>query len=125
MRFEISGPLPAIQICHCGQCRKAQGSAFAAALPVRAEAVRFGSGREVIREYESSPGKFRAFCTNCGSPIYSRRPDTPDRLRLRAGTVDAPVDARPVAHFHTASKADWFEITDTLPQVPGELVGTH
>lgn len=122
VRFEISGPLPAIQICHCVQCRKAQGTPFATNIPVRADALRFESGRDGVREYESSPGKLRAFCTNCGSPVYSRRPDTPDTMRIRAGTLDAPVEARPAAHFYTASKADWFEITDALPQVPGGRV---
>lgn len=116
VKFEITGPLDAIQICHCGQCRKAQGSAFGANIPVRLDQVHFLAGRRGVREYESSPGKLRAFCTTCGSPVYSRRPDTPDMLRIRAGTLDAPVDSRPVAHFHAASKADWFSITDALPQ---------
>lgn len=116
VKFEITGPLAAIQICHCRQCRRAQGSAFAAAIPVEVEQLRFLSGRDGVREFESSPGKLRAFCTICGSPVYSRRPDTPDTMRIRAGTLDAPVESRPVAHFYTASKADWFSITDALPQ---------
>lgn len=116
VRFEISGALPPIQICHCGQCRRAQGSAFAANIPVRVESLRFISGLQGLREYESSPGKLRAFCSNCGSPLYSRRVDLPDTRRIRAGSLDTPVHARPVAHFHTASKADWFEICDALPQ---------
>jgi hypothetical protein len=28
------------------------------------------TGGELIREYESSPGNRRAFCSKCGSPLY-------------------------------------------------------
>ena len=30
VKFEVAGDLAPIQLCHCGDCRKAQGSAFAA-----------------------------------------------------------------------------------------------
>lgn len=116
VRFEIHGALEPIQICHCGQCRKAQGTAFATNIPVQVDRIRFLSGREGVREYESSPGKLRAFCTNCGSPVYSRRLDTPDTLRIRAGVLDGTVDAKPSAHFYIGSKANWWDIGDALPQ---------
>lgn len=122
VRYEIQGALAAIQVCHCGQCRKAQGTAFATNIPVYAERLRFVAGRDGIREFESSPGKLRAFCTNCGSPIYSRRVDTPETLRIRAGTLDGPVEARPLAHFYVGSKADWWLIGDDLPQFDAAYV---
>lgn len=122
VRYQIEGPLAAIQICHCGQCRKAQGTAFATNIPVRAEQLRFIYGREGIREFESSPGKLRAFCSNCGSPLYSRRVDAHDTLRIRAGTLDAPIDARPLAHFYVGSKAEWWSILDGLPQFEAAYV---
>ena len=40
-------------------------------------------------------------------------------VRVRAGTLDEPVDARLAFHFHVASKASWLPITDDLPQHPG------
>ena len=108
--FRIAGELQAIQLCHCGQCRKANGSAFAANVPVARSAFELHSGAELLTEYESSPGKVRAFCRRCGSPIYSRRDALPETLRLRVGLVDEPVASRPVAHFCVASKAGWWDI---------------
>jgi hypothetical protein len=58
----------------------------------------------------------RAFCGRCGSPVYSRRSDSPDVLRLRLGLLDDDPKRRPLAHFWVGSKAPWFEITDDLPQ---------
>jgi hypothetical protein len=59
---------------------------------------------------------FRAFCSRCGSPIYSRRPGVPDVLRLRLGLLDDDPGRRSLAHFWVGSKAPWFEIVDGLPQ---------
>jgi hypothetical protein len=119
VRFEIHGDLAPIQVCHCSQCRKAQGSAFATNIPVPSADFQFLGEVTSLRAFESSPGKIRVFCGDCGSPIFSQRPDTPDVLRLRAGTLDEPVEAKLGFHFHAGSKASWWEITDTLPRYPG------
>ena len=119
VRIEITGKLGPVVTCHCTQCRKASGSAFAANADVRRKYWRFVSGEALIREFESSPGKFRAFCSRCGSPVYSRSEGAPDVLRIRLGILNEDPGRRPLAHFHVASKAPWFEIADALPQFAG------
>ncbi|MFO0697219.1 MAG: GFA family protein [Polyangiales bacterium] len=116
VRYEVRGELGPIVCCHCSQCRKAQGTAFATNAPIRADDFVLLSGADVLRTYSSSPGKHRCFCGVCGSPIHSRRDDRPEVLRLRIGTLDTPIDARPTAHIYTGSKAEWYEIRDSLPQ---------
>lgn len=119
VRFSIDAPLAPIQLCHCAQCRKAQGTAFAANTPVSATAVQWLAGTDLLTAFAASPGKARVFCRRCGSPIYSRRDTLPGVLRIRAGLLDAPVPAPLAAHFHVASKADWWPIDDPLPQFDG------
>ena len=121
VRFAIRGQLGPVIYCHCSQCRRASGSAFAANAPVRARYLEFESGRDVLREYESSPGKFRAFCSRCGSPIYSRLASDPESFRIRLGTLDGDPGRRPLSHFWVGSKAVWHEITDALPQNAGDV----
>ena len=88
-------------------CRRAQGYAAAAA-PVAAAGFEIVRGRSEVREYESSPGKRRAFCGACGSPLYSRRDDAPAVLRLRLGALDAtPGGLRIEAHIFTQDAPDW------------------
>ena len=72
VRFEISGPPGPLGYCHCGQCRRASGSAFGANADVAKSDFRFASGVELVREFESSPGVFRAFCSRCGTHLYYR-----------------------------------------------------
>jgi hypothetical protein len=120
VRYQITGDLAPIQLCHCRDCRKAQGTAFGANMPVAAERFQLLSGEETLRAYESSPGKERVFCGTCGSPILSRLTAQPDTVRVRVGTLDAPVRAPLAFHFHVKSKADWWPITDQLKQYSGK-----
>jgi hypothetical protein len=121
VQFEIDGELAPIQVCHCQQCRKAQGGAFATNIPLPAERLRLRSGESLLRAYESSPGKRRWFCSHCGSPLYSRRDSQPGIVRLRAGLLDGDLATRPALHFFVADRCNWWTINDALPQYAGAL----
>lgn len=120
VRFEIEGRLGPVIYCHCSMCRHANGSSFATNASVRTEEFRIVSGRELIREYESSAGNVRAFCSNCGTPVYGTVAEIPSIRRVRLGTLDSSGGARSAAHIWTGSKSDWFEITDRLEQFERE-----
>ena len=116
VRFRLDASPEAIHVCYCQQCRKAQGAALVTNMPVPEVAFHLLAGAELLKSFESSPGKQRVFCSTCGSPIYSKTERKPGVLRIRAGTINEPLPVRPVAHFHVASKPNWWEITDNLPQ---------
>lgn len=116
VRYEYDGDIEEISICHCSQCRKAQGSAFAPVSPVDSARFRLVSGGELLKEFRSSPGKARVFCGNCGSPIYSALDDRPEIKRLRLGTVETPFTCGDVFHIFHASKASWLDCNDTFPR---------
>ena len=119
---ELGGSLGLVTLCHCGQCRKVSGFAVAV-VPARAAGFAITQGQDLIREYESSPGKVRAFCTTCGGPIYTRRASLPDALRLRIGVLDnAPGDLKIQAHIFTQGAPAWME-ADDAPHYPGQEPG--
>jgi hypothetical protein len=119
VRFEIDRNTGPLAYCHCESCRRASGSAFGANADVRVANLRWLAGRETLREYESSPGKLRAFCPRCGSPVFSRRVDQPEIVRIRFGLLDADPGRRPFGHFFVSEKAAWYEIADAVPQHAG------
>jgi Uncharacterized conserved protein len=116
IQYEIEGELGPTMMCHCSKCRKANGSAYAINAAVKNDQFHFIKGQELVSEFESSPGVFRSFCKQCGSPLLSRRPSQPDIVRLRIGTLDTPVAVKPLAHIFVGSKASWDEIHDDIPQ---------
>jgi hypothetical protein len=122
VQFHIEGELEPIQICHCSQCRKAQGTPFATNTPVSAGAFHLVSGAQLLTSFESSPGKERVFCSKCGSPIYSKKDAIPGVFRIRAGLINEPLSTRPGAHSYTGSKANWWPINDEFPQFEAAYV---
>ena len=91
---------------------------FSANVNVRKKYWKWRAGEDLVREFDSSPGVFRAFCSRCGSPVYSRLESDPDNLRLRLGLLDGDPERRPLAHFHTGTQASWYTIEDDLPRHP-------
>lgn len=108
--------------CHCRECRKASGAEFATNASVRSSNLRFLSGQTHLREFESSPGQFRVFCGECGSPIMKRVADKPDMLRLRLGCLDSRLDQIPAIRVFLSEKLSFTEILDDIPgfdTIPG------
>jgi hypothetical protein len=118
VRYEIDGELGDFGYCHCRSCRKASGSAHAANAPVDRERFRLLGGGETLREFASSPGKMRVFCSRCGSPIYAYLAAKPEIFRIRLGSLDTPFEKQPKAHSWVSDKAPWAPITGPLPQFP-------
>ncbi|MGB7479895.1 MAG: GFA family protein [Burkholderiaceae bacterium] len=119
VRYEYGGEFGTVTVCHCATCRKAQGTSNVIAAPADARQLRWRGDPSLIAEYESSPGKKRAFCRRCGTPLYSRRDDAPDVLRLRMGTIDSAVATVPVAHIFATEVPPWAALDDDWPRYAG------
>ena len=115
VRYEYHGEIEEIAMCHCSQCRKAQGGAFATNSSVDTDKLHI-SGTQFIKEFKTSDIKVRAFCSNCGSALYSARSDMPQKRRLRLGTLETPFSCNNKYHIYTGSKASWHKISDDYPQ---------
>lgn len=114
--YEIEGETRGAVYCHCSRCRKASGTAFASNASIEERQLRIVQGAEFLKAFSNPQGVHRIFCSECGSPIYSKRDDLPGIFRLRLGSLDTPPSNTPEKHIFVASKAEWHEITDALPR---------
>jgi len=114
--YQYDDEIEEVSMCHCQDCQKAQGSAFAAVAPIQSSAFSITQGEELLTSFRATPDKERVFCQVCGSPLYSARDNLPGVKRLRLGTLDTPVEAPNRYHVFVSSKAPWFEVSDGLPQ---------
>ena len=118
VRYEVRGPPRVAYYCHCGLCRKQSGSSFATNMAVRREDFAVVSGEEMLSCFQSSPQLRRYFCSGCGASIYSQGEKYKHIVSVRCGTLDSDLPLRPSVHAFVASKANWVEISDGLPQFP-------
>lgn len=116
VRYRYEGLAETLSMCHCRRCQKAQGSAFVAVVPMATEAFTLLAGEQALGRFESSPGKFRVFCRECGSPLWSERSDRPEVKRVRAGTIDDPISPGTAFHAFVSEKVNWLPLDDGLPQ---------
>lgn len=117
IKYEISGELGDITHCHCTTCRKAHGAAFSSVAAIESTFIKFTSGQELLKSYQSSPGKHRYFCSNCGSQIYAQR-ENQSHYILRLGTLDKVPEINAIDHIWVSQKAAWYDIQKDalLPQ---------
>lgn len=118
VKFTITGKISHIVYCHCSQCRKVQGSAYATNGIVHESDFTVIQGETSLTEYKTVTGQSKFFCRHCGSPIMSTNKAKPGDIRVRLGTIESEITERPECHIFVASKANWDEITDELPQYP-------
>jgi hypothetical protein len=121
VRFEID-KVWALTHCHCTNCRKISGAAFATYAHVKMDRFRFVSGEESVIQMEWSPGKSRPRCKVCGCSAPGKPPYL-ETISVPAGLLDDDPGVRPSLHVFASSCAPWWTIADDLPQhakwVPG------
>ena len=114
--FEIDTPIRRFHHCHCRTCRKVHATVYGSSTLVDASAFHVLSGQESISQFNSSPGKTRYFCSNCGTHVYARCDRDPHDIILRLGALDGDLGIKAIGHIWVSHKADWYDISDDLPQ---------
>src|SRR5262245_55571203 len=64
--YQADATIERIVHCHCQTCRKTHGTAFSSVAAVPREKFQWLRGQEYLAAIESSPGKFRRFCSRLG-----------------------------------------------------------
>jgi len=116
VRYEIAGPDPAIDICHCSMCRRQGGHAQAAMTVARDNFA--WTRTDGLAWYRSSDHGRRPFCRQCGSALGYEE-DGEDQVYPNAGSLDdGGVGLAVRSHIHAASKGAYYTIGDAAPQFP-------
>ena len=106
--------------CHCTDCRRATGAAFATVLYFPTDAVKItGDTRSFTTTSDRGTSVAREFCPNCGSQMFSCAAAWPDLIGLRAGTLEQAERVKPQRNVFVASRIESTPLDPTLPQFPG------
>jgi hypothetical protein len=117
VHFELEGrPLVMIH-CHCSRCRRARGSAHATNLAWKLDALKYTVGEEMLTVFDLPEAQYfgTTFCRHCGGFLPRRSPGRGVAV-VPVGALDSDPEIHPRAHQFVASKANWFDITDGVPQ---------
>jgi ADP-ribosyl-[dinitrogen reductase] hydrolase len=100
--------------CHCNTCRKTHSAAFNTAGRVLKPNFRWLRGENRLKAYESSPGKQRVFCGDCGCHIVAIMQGA-DYVILRAASLDDDPGLRPQRRIWRSHDAPWLFEQEPIP----------
>ncbi|KTC63534.1 aldehyde-activating protein [Pseudomonas fluorescens ABAC62] len=117
VRYQIATLDMPISHCHCNTCRKIHAAPFVATAGVLREHFCWMQGEELLASFESSAGKFRHFCTRCGSHLMAERPQHAHVI-VRVATLDDDPGVGPTSHIWTAHDVPWlaYEGVESWPE---------
>jgi hypothetical protein len=106
--------------CHCRDCQRAGGSGHSPSVVVKRSAFRItrGEPRFYERRADSGATARRAFCADCGSPLYASTSARPELVVIRAGSLDDPSWFRPGAVVFADSAQAWDPLEPGVPALP-------
>jgi hypothetical protein len=123
VRFEVSEPLLGALYCHCKRCQRRTGTGVSVTALTNPGSYRTISGEELIRSWDPGDGGYvKAFCSACGSQLFTYHAENAQLLAIRMGALDEDPGIRPTAHQFTSYAAPWAPVPeDGLPTFPERI----
>jgi hypothetical protein len=111
VRYTAEADPTTATVCHCRDCQKFSGSAFAALVLVSKEKLALNG---TLKTFSSIGGSgsplLRHFCPECGSSIAEQPGTRPDIFVLNVGTFDNPTMAKPSREIFCDDALPWIEV---------------
>ena len=120
VRYRVNAKPYFVHCCHCRDCQRLSGAAFAINAMVEAKHVELLQGKtETIRvPSPSGIGQLVVRCHTCKTAVWSHYGPAQEKICfMRAGTLDDPNQIEPDIHIYTRSKLPWVKLPDDKPAV--------
>ena len=106
-------------VCHCRDCQKFSGSAFAIIVAVPKDALSVqGSVSTFSKSGDTGQSIERRFCPACGSSLIDEAAAMPGMVMISAGTLDDPSWVKPAMQIYCDSAQPWVQLGGGLHSFP-------
>jgi hypothetical protein len=101
-----------VHCCHCTDCQRQTGSAFAINALIEASHVELVKGKPVPVSMKTDSGNPHDIyrCAQCQTALWSDYGRRKVMLFVRAGSLDRAAAVRPDVHIYTRSKLRWVRL---------------
>ena len=109
VQYECSSDPAFSYFCHCTDCQKASGTAFHTGVVFARSDFKVTRGEAKTWSRPSDHGNTvtQAFCGTCGSHLFVWSSAGPERVSIKAGSLDDSSIVTPTVQIWTQSKAPW------------------
>jgi len=111
VRYTTNAAPEFVGLCHCTDCQKHTGSAFAIMVRLPKTALQIqGTIKTFSKLGDSGNPILRHFCPECGSSIADEPTARPGMINLNAGTLDDPSLVVPTLEIYCDSALPWVQL---------------
>jgi hypothetical protein len=117
VRYRLSSRPMFTNCCHCLDCQKQTGGAFAINAMIETSRIEILSGEPVVIEMPSPSGRGHEVhrCPTCDVALWSNYGRRTWMRFVRVATLDAPHAIQPDAHIFTRSRVPWVRLPEGSP----------
>lgn len=121
VRYRLRSEPLVVHACHCTECRRLTGAAFAVNALIETDRLERTAGEPCRVPVIGTSGKpqtvFR--CPDCQVALWSHYPGAGTRLAfVRVGTLDEPARLPPDILIYTSTRLPWIELPEGARAVP-------
>jgi hypothetical protein len=113
VRYMVTTEPIRLLACHCQECQRQSGSAFAMSMPVKKDSLTVtGLTKQSTRSANSGNEVTGVFCPECGVRIYHVLASAPDIVAVKPGTLDDTSWLRPGTFIWMKSAQGWVPVPE-------------
>ncbi|SHN31614.1 Uncharacterized conserved protein [Duganella sacchari] len=105
--YRAALPVSHASHCYCRMCQKQHGAAAGSYANVASAGLVIEQGADLIAEYASSDHGRRDFCRGCGSTLFWRSTQSPDRIAITLGTMEPEYAGQVTREWFVENKPAW------------------
>ena len=117
VRYRLTSPPMIVHCCHCRDCQRQTGGAFAVNALIETDRIEMLSGEPVAISMPTDSGRphdvYR--CPACETALWSDYGRRPVLRFVRVMTLDDPDALPPDVHIFTRSKLPWVGLPPDVP----------
>ena len=117
VRYRLDSAPMFVHCCHCRDCQRQTGSAFALNALIETDRVTLLSGEPQPVAMGTDSGRPHAIyrCPTCQTAVWSEYGGVAKLRFVRVGTLDEPAALPPDVHIYTRSKLPWVALPQGVP----------
>ena len=123
VRFRLTAQPMFVHCCHCRDCQKQTGSAFAINALIETDRIELLAGAPEAVSMPTDSGRPHDIyrCPHCKVAVWSDYGRRPYLRFVRVGALDAPAAITPDVHIYTRSKLPWVALPANVPASPSSM----
>lgn len=114
IRYQVKSDPVRVAHCHCDDCRRATGSAFATNIFVKGDdlAITQGAPKSYQHTVDSGNTMTKEFCADCGSQLFGSSSGATGMKSVKVGSIDDAAFVKPEIEVYVSKALPFTHLSE-------------